>query len=39
MSLELQFLLERIDNSIQQVKEGKTIELTPELREELFGNL
>ena len=32
-------MLAKIDRSLQQAKEGKTVKLTPELRDELFGNL
>lgn len=32
-------MLEKIDQVLQEVKEGKVRTLTPELREELFGNL
>jgi hypothetical protein len=32
-------MLAKIDRSLQQAKEGKTTKLTPELREELFGDL
>ena len=32
-------MLAKIDHSLQQAKEGKTVKLTPELRGELFGNL
>jgi hypothetical protein len=32
-------MLKKIDRSIQQAKEGKTVKLTPELRNELFGDL
>ncbi|GHU97245.1 hypothetical protein FACS1894156_8830 [Bacteroidia bacterium] len=30
-------VLQRLDLSIRQVQEGKTVKLTPELRNELFG--
>jgi hypothetical protein len=32
-------MLAKIDRAIQQAKEGKVVRLTPELRNELFGNL
>lgn len=32
-------MLAKIDRSIEEAKEGKTVKLTPELREELFGGL
>lgn len=32
-------MLKKIDRSIKQAKEGKTVKLTPELRNELFGDL
>lgn len=32
-------MMKKIEKSLQEVKEGKTIEYTPELRKELFGDL
>jgi hypothetical protein len=32
-------MLDKIDRAVQQAKEGKTVKLTPELRNKLFGDL
>jgi hypothetical protein len=32
-------MLAKIDRSLQQAREGKTVKLTPALRNELFGDL